>query len=283
MSEDRRVSVYGNPEADDRNLKQLAGAANVLTAFLGVRDIPALTRECLRDLYDLDQADVMILFGGSIPYGCDVAAGAWKSGLAKHFMIVGGIGHTTQSLRDKFNSRYPEMETEGRPEAEMMAEYLSQEYDIHDVLLERESTNCGNNVTYALRKLKEAGIAAGSILILQEPSMQRRMAAGFQKELGEASGIRIISYAPYLPQLTAEHGDLCFCEDYWGLWDVRHYVTLLLGDVSRLRDDEKGYGPRGAGFLPHVDIPAEVEAAFRILEESGMGRVREANPAYGGK
>jgi hypothetical protein len=42
-------------------------------------------------------------------------------------------------------------------------------------------------------------------------------------------------------------------------------VALLLGEVPRLRDDAEGYGPRGRGFQAHVDVPAEVEAAYAAL------------------
>lgn len=262
------------------SLQQLANAANALTRFLGARDLPKLSRNTLQNKYGIEQADVLILFGGTIPFGCDVAAAAWKRGVARHLMVVGGIGHTTQSLRDKFKARFPDMDTKGKPEAEMIADYLSRKYDIHDILLETKSTNCGNNVTYALAKLKKAAISAKSLLIMQEPSMQRRMAAGFAKELKNDTDTIIINYAPYRPLLTAKNGKLCFIRQYWGLWDVEHYVTLLLGDVSRLRDDENGYGPKGKGFITHVDIPPEIENAFHILNASQLGTVRTANPAF---
>ena len=269
-----------NGQAYDTHLQRLAEAANILTSFLGLRDLPKLRRSILQAKYGIDRVDVMILFGGTIPFGCEVAAAAWKRGLARQLMVVGGIGHTTQSLRDKFKARYPQMETWGKTEAEMIADYLSFQHGICDLLLETKSTNCGNNVTYALAMLRDYGIDARAILIMQDPSMQRRMAAGFRKELGDDSGTLIINYAPYLPHLIAANGRLSFLHKYWGLWDVEHYITLLLGDVSRLRDDEKGYGPKGKGFIPHVDIPLEVEKAFALLTSSHIGTIRTANPAF---
>ena len=110
--------------------------------------------------------------------------------------------------------------------------------------------------------------------------MQRRMAAGFAKVLGPETAVRVISYAPYHPELTVAKGQLQWSRSYWGLWDIPHYVTLLLGDVSRLRDDAAGYGPRGKDFIVHVDIPTGVEAAFTLLRHSGLGEIREANEAY---
>ena len=145
------------------------------------------------------------------------------------------------------------MDTYDKSEAEMIANYLSRKYDIPDIIMETKSTNYGNNVTYALAKLKEAAIPAKSLIIMQEPSMQRRMAAGFAKELKYNTDTTVINYAPYLPYLATENGALRFIRQYWGLWDVKHYITLLLGDISRLRDDENGYGPKGKGFITHVD------------------------------
>lgn len=269
-----------NEQAYGTHLQRLAKAANILTSFLGLRDLPKLRRSVLQAKYGIDRVDVMILFGGTIPFGCEVAAAAWKRGLARQLMVVGGIGHTTQFLRNKFKARYPQMETLGKTEAEMIADYLSREHGIHDLLLETKSTNCGNNVTYALAMLRDSGIAAKAILIMQEPSMQRRMAAVFHKELSDDSGTLIINYAPYLPHLTAANGRLSFLRQYWGLWDIEHYITLLLGDVSRLRDDENGYGPKGKGFIPHVDIPLEVEKAFTLLASNHIGTIRTPNPAF---
>ena len=71
--------------------------------------------------------------------------------------------------------------------------------------------------------------------------------------------------------------------DYWGMWSMEHYLSLLLGEVERLRDDANGYGPNGADYIAHVDIPAKVEIAAQFLRENGLGTVRTANPLYGDK
>ncbi|MNP48303.1 hypothetical protein D3C76_1424110 [compost metagenome] len=50
-----------------------------------------------------------------------------------------------------------------------------------------------------------------------------------------------------------------------GLWPVERYLSLVLGELPRLKDDVNGYGPAGRDFIAHVEIPANVEAAWRIL------------------
>lgn len=64
------------------------------------------------------------------------------------------------------------------------------------------------------------------------------------------------------------------------MWDVRRYATLLMGEVPRLVDDERGYGPRGRGFIAHVDVPDEVRAAHARVAAAVSGLVRVANPAF---
>ena len=43
------------------------------------------------------------------------------------------------------------------------------------------------------------------------------------------------------------------------------------------------YGPQGKNFLAHVDIPAEVQAAFARLQTVYGTDTRAANPAYATK
>jgi hypothetical protein len=54
---------------------------------------------------------------------------------------------------------------------------------------------------------------------------------------------------------------------------MQRLCELLVGEVTRLKDDENGYGPKGKGFIGHVDVPVEVEAAAnRVRETLGVDR-----------
>ena len=55
-------------------LKNVAKNINILGRFCGKRDIEDLTAEELNSKYGMTQADVMVLFGGSIMCGGDVLA-----------------------------------------------------------------------------------------------------------------------------------------------------------------------------------------------------------------
>lgn len=262
-------------------MNKTAEYINILGEFCGKRDIPKLMQEYLQKKYGIVQADVMVLFGGSIMCGGDVLADAIKNGIAKKYIIVGGAGHTTETLRTKMHEEFPEIETSEKAEAEVFAGYLKHKYGLEADYLECNSTNCGNNITYLLDLLKENGIEFNSIILSQDATMQNRMDAGLRKYVKE--DVTIINYATYAAKVTVKGGVLAYENNIWGMWDMEHYISLLLGEIPRLSDDENGYGPKGKDFIAHVEIPSEVKAAFEGLCEGYSELVREANPLYASK
>ena len=93
----------------------------------------------------------------------------------------------------------------------------------------------------------------------------------------------ILNYAAYQAVVTPGDDALAFQQSIRGMWTVDRYVNLLMGEIPRLTDDENGYGPRGKNFLAHVDVPAEVQAAFAQLQTVYVTDTRAANPAYAAK
>lgn len=262
------------------NVNETADAINTLAAFCGPRDVPELTQAALQVKYGFAQADVMVLFGGSIPAGGDTLAQAMQAGVAKHYVIVGGAGHTTETLRQKMHALCPAVETKNEPEAVIFERYLAHQYGLHADLLETKSTNCGNNITLLLDLLAEHGIAWHSMILCQDATMQRRMGAVLRKYAPDAE---IIHYAAYRAQVAPQNGELAFAQDICGMWTVDRYVNLLMGEIPRLTDDANGYGPQGKNFIAHVDIPDEVRRAFDYLTTVYGKQTRQANPAFATK
>lgn len=250
---------------------------NILGDFLGRRDLKELSQIELKQKYGIMQADLFVLFGGSILNGADVFAEARKNHIARKYMIVGGHGHTTEFLRQKIRSEYPDLPVSGISEAEMFDAYLQRKYDIHADLLECRSTNCGNNITYFLTLLKKNQMDPSSVILCQDATMQLRMWAGMKKYRPD---ILTINYASYHVAVKETEGILKYISPVHGMWDMDQYMTLLMGEIPRLTDDENGYGPKGRDFIAHVDIPDEVRNAFLHLEESCGDHIRNANPAY---
>ncbi|MBB5182293.1 ElyC/SanA/YdcF family protein [Catenisphaera adipataccumulans] len=262
------------------NLSLTAQYINTLGAFCGVRDVDELSQSALQQKYGFHQADVMVLFGGSILCGGDVLAQAIQRQGAKKYILVGGAGHTTETLRRRMHAECPDIETDGRSEAEIFEAYLEARYQVKADALETESTNCGNNITYFLRLIDEKHIPCRSVIFMQDATMQRRMAATLHRYRKE---IQVINYAAYQAEVIADQGKLTYAKPIWGMWDMKRYVSLLLGEIVRLRDDENGYGPHGKNFIAHIDIPENVWNAFEALKTEHVDWIREADPAFASK
>ncbi|HEM6591362.1 YdcF family protein [Streptococcus suis] len=255
----------------------LAQAVNQLAQFCGPRDLSSLTKQALQTEQGLEQVDVLAFFGGSILAGGDQLAEAIRNKLAKIYVIVGGAGHTTAGLRQQVRDHFPRLDPTGLTEAEIFQVYLGQKYDLSADLLETQSTNCGNNVTYLLDLLAEKGIDFQSILLMQDATMQRRMWATMKKY---AADKLLLNYASYQVTIREEEDQLQFDNAPFGMWDIDRYLSLLLGEIPRLRDDEEGYGPRGANYLAHIDIPQAVEESYQLVQERTGLASRKANPKF---
>ncbi|MCH4181232.1 MAG: hypothetical protein PHR15_03130 [Atopobiaceae bacterium] len=251
---------------------------NVLARFLGMRDVPELTRTALDRLLGHGQADVMVLFGGSILAGGDVLAQAMRDDVARTYVIAGGAGHTTQTFRSRVRELAPDVTfADDAPEADVFAAYLEARHGLEPDLLERSSTNCGNNVTCLLDLLRERDVPCSSIIMAQDATMQRRMDATLRRF---APDVTPVSFATYEVSVVVGEGGLAVADPPLGMWDVDRYLELLMGEVPRLTDDAGGYGPNGKGYLAHVDVPAEVGEAFGRLLEARPDAVRRADAAY---
>lgn len=259
-------------------MKMISDVTNnikTLGQFCGIRDIDALTQEELFTKYNMNQVDVAVLFGGSILAGGDEFAKAIQNNIAKKYIIVGGAGHTTQTFREKVHQLYPEIETTDLTEAEIFQSYLQIVHGCKVDYLETKSTNCGNNVTYLLDLLRNNHIECKSILMVQDASMQRRMDAVVRRFRPD---LTIINYAAYTAHVVCVNDKLTYDTEIHGMWDIDRYVNLLMGEIPRLTDDKNGYGPNGADFIAHVDIPDEVKIAFDKLKS--IYKPREANSLY---
>lgn len=258
--------------------EKIADAVNILGEFCGVRDIDELTPTALKNKFGISQVDVAVLFGGSILAGGDVFAEVMKNNLAKKYIIVGGAGHTTETLREKMFSvlqkNFPPQSTE----AELFNQYLIEKYNFRADFLECESTNCGNNITLLLELLKRENLPYENILMIQDSTIQRRMHATWRRYVGEQL---IINYAAYRVKVISVNDELQFEKVPLGMWNVERYIKLLMGDVARLQDNAEGYGPKGKNFIANVDVPEKVLAAFNYLKN--YFEIREANPNYAGK
>lgn len=218
-------------------------------------------------------ADVLVLCGSAVLPTVTLAADAVHDGAVPRILVTGGTGHSTAYLLAALRAhpRWYDAARDGRPEAELLADVLVRHLGVPAaaVATETASTNCGENASLSLRALAADG-GVRRLLLVQDPTMQRRTHASVEHHRG-ADGPEVLSLAPFVPVVGREGAG----DGSASWWSRRRFASLATGEVRRLRDDEHGYGPRGAGFLGHVEVPAGVEAADRrlrvaLVEELGQ-------------
>lgn len=258
--------MYTNLKKDSINSFNINSHINDIGKFLATRDLEFLSKEALLNRYDIDKVDVLILLGNAIPYTIEVAYNVYKNNLCSKILISGGIGHSTDLLRStiKTNIKYKNIETKNKSEADIFKDILVNYYRVSedDIILENQSTNCGDNALKSVNLLDNLNIKYNSIMLIQDPTMQLRSYASFYKYLKDRNTI-IINYSPFIPELDSNMNFINKNID--GIWDITRYLNLISGEIPRLRDDNKGYGPNGKNFIAHIDIPNEILKKYNEL------------------
>jgi uncharacterized SAM-binding protein YcdF (DUF218 family) len=263
----------------DNDQKQITEAVNRIARFLARRDISALTGEALRERIGQDRVDLLILLGNAIPGTAVLAAEAYKKGLARRILVSGGRGHSTPYLieniqKTQYSGLLAGVNIQTTPEAPLLTRILC-DNGVPDaaVMIEAESVHCGDNAVKSLHAVGQAGMVVDTVLLIQDPTMQRRSHAAFEKVWPQ--GV-FISYAPFVPEAVCENGrwEVRVPDGMRPAWEWGRFIDLILGEIPRLRDDARGYGPLGRDFIVHVDIPPEVESGAEWLSRRFNGARR---------
>lgn len=235
--------------------------ANLLGGWLAQDDFSA--RPCAAE------SQLVVLAGNAVMPTIDAACRL----VSEHggtLLISGGIGHSTSFLYDAIvhHPRYCSIATQDEPEAVLLAEIAQRFWQIprSRIVVEAQSTNCGENAEFTRQVMEEKGIRVASATVVQDPTMQRRTMATFARVWqGVEYAPRWLSYPGYLPVVDYTPQGILWRQPDNGVWPLARYLSLILGELPRLRDNADGYGPQGKGFIAHVDIPQDVEAAWQRL------------------
>lgn len=243
-----------------------------------------LANEQQKSLNSIAPTDCIVLCGSAILQCAESVFAALRSKptLTKTLVICGGIGHSTQYLYDTVacNQRYKSIwpEVKGQPESRILYRIFAKFYDAAtveaagcQVIIEDQSTNCGANAVEARRLLKRYSIQPKDIVIVQDPTMSVRTLASFEKAYEDDQETpRFCTIPSFVPRVVWNQDHLSFEipeVDNSGLWKMNRFLDLVLGEIPRLRDDERGYGPKGKGFIAHVEVPPSVINAWTCLSK----------------
>ncbi|OAP63763.1 hypothetical protein AYL99_02990 [Fonsecaea erecta] len=261
-----------------------------------VTDINSLSRflSCpqVSSLYSCPAVDVIALCGNAILSIADHVFSALEArpDLAKVLVITGGIGHSTRFLYEavRAHGKYRRLadRIDGLPEAAVFELILTEYYPKlaeqtqsgqMQCIIEPNSTNCGANAIETRRMLELHSVPTPrSCIVVQDPTMSLRTLAAFQLAYQDVEPCpEFLACPTFIPVVSRdEDGTIHIRADdnhstsnieSAGLWESNRFFDLLMGEIPRIRDDENGYGPKGKGFIVHVDIPEEVEAAWERL------------------
>ncbi|WP_238152441.1 YdcF family protein [Kribbella speibonae] len=199
--------------------------------------------------------ELIVLMGSAVLESVEVAAEAYRVYSAP-ILVSGGIGHSTQYLDDAVRRRGLDLAT-GRPESHVFRDLLLR-YGVpaKEVSVEDQSTNCGENAEFTRRIIS----TPQTLLLIQDPTMQRRTHACFERSFADLPGTTLLSQAPLIPWI----GDQVSAgPDTPEIWTIDRFRSLILGEIHRLSPDV--YGPQGRNFIDHIDVPGEVLAAYNRL------------------
>lgn len=250
-----------------------------------IEDINALSHFLahpqIQDLSTHSPVDAVVICVSAVFHAAEVLFHTLEKrpNLTKTLVLCGGIGHSTPLIYESVarNKEYSALakEIEGLPEARVLEAILHSYFDVSAItakgcriLVEDKSTNCSANAVESRKVLEAASMTAPkSLILIQDPTMQIRTAASFEKVYSDLEGPpKIISCPIVIPQMRngklGPKFDVPDIEDA-ELWEQTRFFSLIMGEIPRLRL----YGPQGTGSIVHVDVSIQLEDAWKRLEK----------------
>ncbi|KAG8158004.1 hypothetical protein KVR01_012276 [Diaporthe batatas] len=252
---------------------------NTVSKFISQEDIP--------DLRKIEPVDTIILCVCSVLLSCETVFEIIQErpGITKTLVLCGGIGHSTTFIYEAV-ARHPRFraiipEVQGLPEAQVLlaifnhffAPGFTAERPPPRILVEDRSVTCHTNASETRKLLEASGVPTPvSAVVVQDPTMVRRTVACFERVYEDLANPPKFVGCPVFVPLVRPVGDdkLVYAAPDIApelMWDMDRFLDLILGEYPRLRDDKSGYGPNGNHTIVHVDIPPEVEEAWKRLSE----------------
>lgn len=264
--------------------KDLPGSAvqglNRICQYLAVDDFghKALRPDHLIHRIGAQRFEIVAVFGNQVLATVTQACSLIVSGLGDRLLLTGGRGHSTLFLFRNIarSARYGHLVQDGSvherlSEAEMFAVIAKSEFGISPakILIENNSTNTGENVRFSLELIGKEALWPLRILVMQDPLMQRRTMLTFELAARDLPRQPLLySRSVFVPQFELRvNGGLGLRYGHDLPWRENRFLSLVLGEIERIRNDERGYGPRGRGFIPAVEIPRDVLSGYENLRE----------------
>jgi uncharacterized SAM-binding protein YcdF (DUF218 family) len=122
------------------------------------------------------------------------------------------------------------------------------------IIIEKESTNTGENILFMRKLLAERGLKLGSFILVQKPYMERRCYATFRAQWPEAACVVTSPQVPF--------SEYARDPKYSYRW-----IDVMTGDLQRIKEYPK------TGFQIPQEIPQKVETAYQKLVDLGYTKL----------
>lgn len=189
----------------------------------------------------LKKSDAILVLGSNDLRVAKYGSELFLKGYAPLLIFSGGYGGLT---RDSFD----------KPEAEVFAdEAIRLGVPKDKILIEKKSTNTGENIVFTRQLLEEKGLGLNSFIVVQKPYMLRRTYATFKKQW---PGKEFVVTAPPIS-----------FEDYPNeAISKRMMIDIMVGDTQRIKE----YPAKG--FQIPQEMPPQVWLSFEELVKRGYNR-----------
>lgn len=171
----------------------------------------------------------------------DRAAELYLEGWAPLLIFSGGLGNVTRGVWTE-------------PEADKFARIaIEKGVPAEAILIENQSTNTGENITFTQKLLEERGLECKTFILAQKPYMERRTYATFMKQW---PGKEILVTSPQMTMAEYPNEEISF----------ERMLNIMVGDLQRI----KLYPEKG--FQIPQEMPDEVWQAFEKLVALGYNK-----------
>jgi len=191
------------------------------------------------------KADAILVLCSHDERVAERGAQLFLDGWAPLIIFSGGQGAITKALWDE-------------PEAERFARIaMNLGVPRESVLIEKNSTNTGENVQFTRKLLEERGLDPQKFILVQKPYMERRALATFLRYWPEKQVVVTspqVSFRDYLAEYS--HRSL----------STSDVIGIMVGDLQRI----KLYP--ALGYQIAQEIPDDVWSAFEELVRAGFDK-----------
>ena len=225
----------------------------VLMSNASLPQWPVTVDEAAKKIWDymllhqrLGKADIILALGCSDEYVAERAAYLCLDGYGRFLLISGGAGPKNNLLATAW-----EEETEAEHFAKII---LSRGIPEGKILIEKRSTNTGENIAYSHELLKSKDITARSLIVVCKQHMERRVFATFKKQWPNPKArIQVTSHPLTYDDYVKNHVII----------PEKRMIDSIVGGLQRIREYPK------LDYQIEQEIPDDVWQAYEFLVTEG--------------